>query len=292
MPHPLSLARALALGVSLLVLALPTSAQDQALVFPAASPPALVRDQVGLTTVEIAYARPGVKGRTIFGGLVPYDHIWRTGANAATRITFSTDVTFGGEAVAAGTYALVTIPGRRAWTVILNGAPEQWGSYAYDAARDVVRVTVEPESLAEPVETMRLGLESIAAESADLTFAWETTGFRVPITVDIVAQLVPKIEAAMAEPGDDKPYLSAAMFYYEHALDLDKALTWIDAALAQQPQAVWIQYRKGLIQARKGDRAGARASADKALALAKAMPGELGEEYARLSEQLLASLEE
>lgn len=280
------------LGVSLAALipaAAPAVAQEPG--FPAASPPALVRDQIGLTTVEIEYARPGVKGRTIFGGLVPHGEVWRTGANAATRITFDTDVIFGGEPLPAGTYALFTIPGEDEWTVILNGAAEQWGSYAHDPQQDVLRVVVDAETLAVPVETMRLGLEHLRDDSAELAFAWETSAFRVPIAVDLVSQLRPRIEAAMAAPGDDKPYLAAAMFYYEHDLDLDQALEWIDAALAQQPQAVWVQYRKGLIQAKLGDRDGARESAQKALSMAEAVPGELGAEYKRLSESLLASLE-
>jgi hypothetical protein len=280
-----------ALGALFVAPTTTVSAQNQTIAFPAASPPALVRDQVGLTTVEIAFGRPGVKGREIFGGLIPYGEVWRTGANTATSITFDTDVRFGGEAVSAGTYALFTIPGEKEWTVILNAAPEQWGSYAYDAGSDVLRVAVDAEALSEPVETMRLGLEHIRNDSAQLAFAWETSGFRVPIEVDIVAQLVPTIEAAMSAPGEDKPYLAAAMFYYEHDVDLDKALLWIDAGLAQQPQAVWVQYRKGLIQAKMGDTEGAKESADKAIAMAGAIPGELGAEYTRLSEQLKKRLD-
>ena len=114
----------------------------------------------------------------------------------------------------------------------------------------------------------------------------------MPIEVDIVGQLVPQIEEAMAAPGDDKPYLAAAMFYYEHDVDLDKSLAWIDAALRQQPQAVWIQYRKGLIQHKMGDLAGARLSAEEAHSMAGAMNGEIADEYKRLSQSLLAALEE
>ncbi len=279
----------LVLVTALATFTAPAAAQS-GLDFPAASPPAMVRDQVGLTTVEIDYARPGVKERTIFGDLIPYGEVWRTGANAATRISFSSDVTFGGKPVAAGAYALFTIPGETEWTIILNAAPEQWGSYGYDTSNDVVRVNVEAQTLREPVETMRLGLDHIRSDSAHLTFAWDTTGFRVPIEVDIVAQLKPQIEAAMTGAGNDKPYLAAAMFYYEHDVDLDKALDWIDAALVQQPR-VWVQYRKGLIQAKRGDVRGAKDSAIKALAMAKDVPGELGAEYQRLSEALLESLE-
>ena len=290
MSHARPLAFVLAVSA---LLAMPNgaAAQDGSLKFPAASPPASVSDQIGLTTVEIEYGRPGVKGRTIFGDLVPFGQVWRTGANAATRITLDTDIIFGGQALAAGTYALFTIPGQQQWTVILNSATEQWGSYGHDAALDVVRVEVKKETLAEPVETMRLGIDHIRNDSAQLSFAWERSGFRVPIEVDLVAQLVPKINEAMAAPGEKKPYLAAAMFYYEHDLDLEQAIAWINTALEQQPDAVWLQYRKGLIQAKAGDTVGARESAAKALSLAQAIDGELGTEYSRLSEALLAKLD-
>jgi tetratricopeptide (TPR) repeat protein len=279
-----------ALSVSPIGPASQLSAQADALDFPAASPQALVREQVGLTTVEIEYARPSCKGRKIFGGLIPYGEVWRTGANEATRIMFSTDISFGGEAVSAGTYALFTIPGKTEWTVILNQVTGQWGSYGYNPAQDVVRVTVDAEKLEQRVETMRLGLAHMRDDSAQLELAWENTRVLLPIKTDLVAMLVPKIEAAMAAPGDRKPYLASAMFYYHHEIDLDKSLQWIDAELAQQPQAVWIQYRKGLILAKLGDKLASMEAAQRALELADAAGGELGAEYRRLSEALLDSL--
>ena len=288
MKTPQLFLRSLALGAALLVTGAETAAQD--LAFPAASPPALVRDQVGLTTVEIEYARPGVKGRKIFGGLVPYDEVWRTGANAATRISFSTDVFLAGKKVPAGSYALFTIPAEDEWAIILNEAPEQWGSYARDPNKDVVVVSAPNETLPETVETMRLGLEHIRDGSAHLTLAWENTRVRVGLEVDIVSQLQPQIEAAMAAEGDEKPYLQAAMFYYEHDLDLAKALEWIDAGLAQNPQAVWIVYRRGLILAKRGDTDAAKEAAQQTVRMASGMGGELGAEYQRLGESLLASL--
>jgi len=268
----------------------PMPLQTQALEFPQASPKALVRDRFGLTTVEIEYARPGVKGRKIFGGLVPFGEVWRTGANSATKISFDTDVTFGDAKVAAGSYALFTIPGEREWTVILNRATEQWGSYAYDESQDVARVTARPVTLAEPVESLTLGLAELRDSSAQLTIAWERTHVAVPLRADLVALLVPKIEAAMAADGQ-KPYLSAAMFYYEHDLDLSKALAWIEAAEAERPDAVWIVYRKGLILDKAGDTAGALAAARRAAELAATVGGELGAEYSRLSAALVAKLE-
>jgi hypothetical protein len=282
---------ALALVTALLAIPVARGASVQeALEFPQASPPALVRDQFGLTTVEIEYARPSVRERTIFGGLVPYGEVWRTGANNATKVTFSTEVVFGGTSVPPGSYALFTIPGKAEWTVILNQVVGQWGSYAYDVKQDVARVTVKPGALRDPVETLTIGLAHLRADSADLAITWDTVRVAVPVETDIVTMLVPKIEAAMAADGDQKPYLAAAMFYYDHDVDIAKARTWIEAADAEQPDKVWIVYRKGLVLEKAGDKAGALAAAKRASELAKKAGGPLGAEYGRLSDALVAKL--
>lgn len=290
MKHALLSVTPFALVATLLSSGSQPAAQTQTVEFPKASPSALARDQVGLTTVEVEYARPGVKGRKVFGGLVPYGEVWRTGANAATKVTFSTDVKFGGKPVPAGSYELFTIPGADEWTVILSKAAGQWGSYAYDPKNDLLRVTAKPTTLAEPVETLTIGLSYLRDESARFTITWDRTRVAVPIQTDVVSMLVPQIEAVMVSDTTEKPYLAAAMFYYEHDLDLAKAGDWIEAALMQQPEAVWIQYRKGLILAKAGDKAGAKAAAERALELAGKAGGSLGDEYKRLSETLLASL--
>jgi len=260
------------------------------LTFPAASPPSLVRNQVGLTTVELEYGRPAVRGRKVFGGLVPFGEVWRTGANTASKITFSKDVTFGGEDVAAGTYGLFSIPGESEWTIILNKNPEQWGAYAYDAAQDVVRVQAKSTKLAVPVESLTINLSDVVGAGANLAIEWDTTRVTVPIVSNVVNELMTEIEAVMASDMEQKPYLQAAMFFYEHDLDLDLAVQWADAACKQQPEAVWIVYRKGLIQAKAGDKAGAKATAERTLELAQAAGGSLGDEYRRLGEALIESL--
>jgi hypothetical protein len=265
------------------------AAQEAKIDFPQASPAASVKDRFGLTTVEIEYSRPSVKGRKIFGGLVPFGEVWRTGANAATKITFSANVKFGGVDVPAGSYALFTRPGPEEWTVMLSDAQGQWGAYAYDPKDDVASVKVRPSALTEPVETMSLGLTDLRSDSAMLTIAWENTRVSVRLEMDIVSVVVPQIKAAMAGSGK-KPYFPAAMFYYDHDLDLKQALAWMDEALKEQPEAVWIVYRKGLILAKTGDKAGATAAAKQAMQLAEKAGGSLGAEYKRLSESLLASL--
>ncbi|HEX5043118.1 MAG TPA: DUF2911 domain-containing protein [Candidatus Polarisedimenticolaceae bacterium] len=258
--------------------------------FPQASPLASVKERVGVTDVSIEYSRPSVREREIFGGLVPYGQVWRTGANAATKVTFSTDVKVGGAAVPAGSYALFTIPGQAEWTVILSKVVDgQWGSYAYDAKDDQARIKVKPVAMTEALETMEIGLQDMHAGKANLVIAWDKTKVPVEIDTDVVAKVKPQIEAAMAGSGE-KPYFAAAMFYYENDLDMALAKEWIEAAAKKQPDAVWIAYRKGLILKKAGDKEGALAAAKQARELAAKAEGELKAEYTRLSENLIASL--
>jgi len=265
------------------------SSRAPALEFPQASPPASFKERIGLTAVSVEYSRPGVKGRKIFGGLVPYGEVWRTGANTATKITFSTDVNFGGTAVSPGDYALFTIPGPSEWTVILNKVSGQWGSYTYDEKSDVARVKVKPVAMPDLLETMTISLSDVHDDSAILAIAWEKTRVPLKIETDTVNVLVEQIDAAMKSDAK-KPYFQAAMFYYEHNLDLKKAVGWMDAAIKEQPDQMWMIYRQGLILAKAGDKAGALAAAKKSMALADKAGGAVGAEYKHLNEELIAKL--
>jgi hypothetical protein len=265
-----------------------TAPQPQ-LEFPQASPSATLHQRVGITDIDIAYSRPSAKGRTMLGGVNPYGEPWRTGANSATRITFSTPVTFQGSHLEAGTYELFTIPGADEWTVMLQKAANQWGAYAYDPKNDVLRVKATPQHLAEHVETFTIEVDDIRTESATLALVWEHT--RVPISLgfDVVGILKPKIEAAMAGSGP-KPYAQAAMFYADNKLDLDAANGWIDAAIAQQPDAFYLYYQKARILAAKGDKAGAEAAARHSIDLAAKASGPAKDEYLRLNQALIDGL--
>ncbi|MFM9954510.1 MAG: DUF2911 domain-containing protein [Opitutaceae bacterium] len=259
--------------------------------FPAASPTATLKQRVGVTDIEIVYSRPSLKGRVAFGGLEPYGAVWRTGANNATRITFSTEVKVQGSALAAGTYELFSIPGKTDWTVIFQKAGKQWGAYAYKPENDTLRVPTKSVVLAAPVETLTIDLNDVRDSSATLNLSWEKTRVPVKIDVDIVAALVPQIEAAMAVPGDKKPHAQAAMFYLDNNLDLKKAAAWMDAAIAAQPDAFYLVFRKGLILEKLGDKAGALAVAKASLAGAEKAPSPLlKEEYVRRNNELIARL--
>ena len=275
-----------------LALATSLSAQTAApkLEFPAASPSVMLKQRVGLTDIELNYARPGAKGRTVFGGLVPYGKVWRTGANTATKIKFSTPVNFGGAAIPAGSYELFSIPGEKEWTLIIHKDSSEWGAYTYKPENDIARVTAQPVALASPVENFTIDFNDLRDESAYLNLSWEKTRVSVKVTVDVVTALVPQIEAVMASDAAKKPYVNAAMFYLDNKLDLKKAAQWMDAAIAAQPDAFYLVYRKGLIQAAAGDKAGALATAQASLAAAQKAGGPIGEEYASLNQKLIASL--
>jgi hypothetical protein len=265
--------------------------------FPAPSPKATLEQRVGVTDIKIEYYRPGVKGRKIFGpasalALQPYGEVWRTGANNPTKITFSTPVKFGGKEVPAGTYGLYSIPGEKEWTVMVNKIGEKdWGSYAYKAENDVARVMVKPIALTESFETFTIGIGDIKTESATLNLIWEKTRVPVKLEVDVLSALKPQVEAVMASNAEKKPYFQAAMFYFENGGDLKKALEWMDAGLQENPAAYYMVYRKGLILAKMGDKAGARAAAKASKEAAMKDKNEaLKVEYLRLNDALIASL--
>jgi hypothetical protein len=273
-----------------LVLATGLFAEAPKLEFPAPSPACTLKQRVGLTDIEVSYSRPGMKGRVIFGGLVPYDEVWRTGANSATTIKFSTPVKLNGVAIPAGTYELFTIPGKTEWTVIIHKDMSEWGAYKYDPKNDVARITAQPFDLPLPLENFTINFNRLHDESALLELAWEKTLVPVKLEVDVVSILVPKIEAVMASDAAKKPYFPAAMFYLDHNLDLKQAAAWMDEAISGNPTAYYMIYRKALILAKAGDKAGAVATAEHSIELAKKEKGPASEEYVRLNETLIASL--
>jgi len=265
------------------------STQAPAIEFPQSSPAVTLKQRVGVTDVEVTYSRPGAKGRKVFGGLVPYGELWRTGANAAPKITFSTDVKWNGQPVPAGTYSLFTIPDAAEWTIVLNKVAEQSGTSAYDEKQDLVRVKAKSVPLTSAVENFRIDLDELRDSGAVLSIAWDKTSVPVRIETDVVGVIVPKIQAAMAAEGK-KPYYQAAMFYYENNLDMKLAAKWMEEANKERPDTVWMVHRQGLILAKAGDKAGALAAANRSLELAAKVGGAQGAEYKRLNEELIASL--
>lgn len=261
--------------------------------FPAPSPACTIKQRIGLTDIEVVYSRPSVKGRTIFGGIVPYGQVWRTGANQATRITFSTDVKLDGNEVPAGTYALFTIPGENEWTVILSKNASQFGAFQYDAKDDLVRFKVVPVPLDFSLETFTIEFNHLRDESALMNLAWDKTVVPVPIKIELTSKLVPQIEAAMAAPSkkSDGFYFEAATFYYNHDQDLNKALTWVNDGLADNPMIAFeMLHLKAQILAKQGDKAGAIAAAKQSTDLAIKAEGP-GNSFVQMNQDLISSLQ-
>ncbi|HEX7367379.1 MAG TPA: DUF2911 domain-containing protein [Pelobium sp.] len=239
----------------------------------------------GLGTVTVSYSRPLVKGRVIFGDLVPYNEIWRTGANSATTIAFTDEVNFGGQKIAAGKYALFTIPGDKEWVIVLNKAADQWGAYTHKDEDDVLRVKVKPLKTVKKIETFTIAFDDVTPGSMDLNLAWDNTQVRIPLAVDYDSRVMANIEKAMQ--GDKKPYLAAAQYYFNNNKDLKQALAWISEAEKTDTKAPWIKLQKAKIQLKMGDKKSAKVSAAQGLAIATEIKNA---EYVKLNQQFLNDL--
>ncbi len=261
-------------------------AQAPKVEFPAASPACTIKQHVGLTDIEVTYSRPSAKGRKVFGNVVPFGSVWRTGANNATKITCSTALKLNGTDIAAGTYALYTIPGESEWTIILNKGAGKSGTQ-YDEKEDVVRFKTTPVNLSDTsIETFTIEFNHLRDESAVLNLVWEKTVVPIKVELDVTSRLLPQIDAAMAAEGGNKPYYQAAMFYYDHGQDLAKAKDWVEAAITQR-EAYYIVHLKAKILAKLGDKEGALAAANRSMELAKTGKDSA---YVKLNEDLIASL--
>ncbi|HYU32343.1 MAG TPA: DUF2911 domain-containing protein [Thermoanaerobaculia bacterium] len=246
-----------------LQLAAAASAQQQ-LALPRPSPNANVAQTIGVTDVSIHYSRPGVKGRTIWGGLVPYSQVWRTGANENTTITFSTPVKIGGTELPAGTYGLQTIPTQDQWTVIFSKDAELWGAFDYKQEHDALRIQATPRPAPAPVERMRFTFENVTDNAAEVVLAWEK--LEVPFTVEVDT---PKLAAAAAGKaiGWQTPY-QAANWCIQNDSCLDDAGRWLEASIALSPNFA-NQRAKATLLAKRNDYPGAVSWGEKALAAAK-----------------------
>lgn len=234
---------------------------------PPASPTSKSTQAVGLIDVNIEYSRPSMKGRDIFGGLVPYDQLWRTGANASTKVEFTGDVKVGGKDLKKGKYALYTIPGVKEWTIIFNNNLTLWGSDGYNQSEDAARFTVPGMVSDIPVETFTIGVANIKNDGADIEIAWDDTRILIPVFTDTDKEVFAAIDQTMAGPTAND-YIAAAGYYAETGKDLNKALEWYNKGIAMGGEKFWILRRKALLQAQMGDKKGAIATAKRSLELA------------------------
>ena len=258
---------------------------------PAASPTQTLIQDFGLGKIEIVYSRPSLKGRAAFGNgsiLAPTGIVWRTGANGATKVTFSHPVTIGNTTLAAGSYGLFTIPGENEWTIIFNSNSKGWGSFTYTESEDVVRVKVKPEITSNNTETFIIGIGDITPESASIYLKWAKTLVAVPIKTDIKSTVRKQIEASTTgTAANGAAYQAAANFYYDMDKDYDKALVFVDKAIALDAKAYWLFLLKAKTQKELGDKKGAKASAETCIQMAEAGKNA---DYVRSASELIASL--
>lgn len=237
----------------------------------------------GLGKVTLTYSRPNTKGRKIFGSLEPYGVVWRTGANAATTLTFTDEVTMAGSKVPAGKYALFTIPSKDEWVIILNKTADQWGAYDYKSEDDLLRFMVKPSNVRPVVETLMMQFVDVKPGSMQLNMMWENTSISIPMTVNYDAKAMANIEKAMA--SEKKPYFAAAQYYYENDKDLSKALEWINIVEKTDMKAPWYKLWKARILLKMGNKTAAIETANAGIAAAKEANNE---EYVRLNEGVLS----
>ncbi len=242
-----------------------------------------VIQEFGLGRVTVKYSRPNVKGRKVFSDLAPFGEVWRTGANTVTTISFSDDVTLEGRPVKAGEYALLSIPGNDTWTIILNKDTKQWGAYSYKESEDVLRFTAKSSKTKDKTETFTIMFSDVTPNSATLNLLWDNTNVSVAMVTDVDSKVMANIEEAMK--GEKKPYMQAAVYYYDNGKDIAKALDWMNSIAPAEQKTPWYNYWKAKIQLKSGDKAGAIASAKTGLEIAKTIKNA---EYVRLNSAVLA----
>jgi tetratricopeptide (TPR) repeat protein len=257
---------------------------SQALKTPTPSPMQTLKQGFALTDISIEYYRPSAKGRTVFGDVVPFGKIWRTGANGATKMTFGENVKIQGKDVPAGTYAIYTIPNKDNWEVLIYKDLKLGGNVNdYKQENELIRFTVPVVNMNDHVETFTVNVANIQASSCAIELTWEKTKISFNVIAEIDQVIMGSIDKAMNV--DSKPYYQAASYYYENNKDMAKALEWITKAVDQNPKAYWVALLKAKIELKSGDKKAATTSAQKVIELAKEAKND---DYVKMAEKLIS----
>jgi tetratricopeptide (TPR) repeat protein len=276
--------RTIAVAAISTLLSLPATAQQ--LKTPAPSPMQTLDQAFALSNIKIEYSRPSVKGRVIFGDLVPFGSIWRTGANNSTKITFGEDVKIEGKDLKAGTYALYTIPNKDSWEIMFYSDVTLGGNVSdYNKEKEALRISVKSEMLASKMEMFTINVIEMTSNTAKVQLGWDKTGVSFSVVADIDTKIMKNIETTMAK--DSRPYYAAANYYYENNKDLNKALEWVKVAVDQNPKAYWVSHLQAKIQYKLKDYPGAIATAEKSMAVAKE---EQDDSYVNNNAKLIAEI--
>lgn len=261
-----------------------SSVNAQQLKVPAPSPLQTLKQAFALDNITVEYSRPSVKGRVIFGDVVPFGKVWRTGANASTKITFGEDVTVEGKPVVAGTYAIYSIPNKDSWEIMLYKDLTLGGNVAdYKAENEVLKFQVKPTALTAKVETFTINVANVTSNTCAIELAWDKTSVSFNVSADIESKIMKNIDATMSK--DARPYYQAASYYYENNKDLAKATEWINKAVEQNPKAYWVMLLKAKILLKAKDNKGAIAAAEQTVILAKE---EQDDAYVKMAQNLIA----
>ena len=271
--------------LSALLIAAVTATEAQQLKTPAPSTTQTIKQDVGLGNIELVYSRPNMKGRPVFGDLVPFGKVWRTGANSATTLTFTDEVTIGGTKIAPGKYGLLSIPSASEWTLIITKQLDVTSPAAYKQESDVVRVSVKPYALPFAVETFTAMFADVKDNSTKLQMMWDKTMVELPISTEVESKVMKQIESMMGK--DNRPYFNAAMYYADNGKDLNQAITWFDKAIDQNNKAYWIYYQKAKALAKQGKKAEAMTVSMKSMELAKEGKND---DYVALNQKLQTDL--
>ena len=261
-----------------------SSTQGHAQITPQPSSSQTITQGFGLGTITLIYSRPNTKGRSIFGNVEPYGKVWRTGANSATVIKFSDDVTLEGNKVPAGEYGLFSIPGEDQWTIILSKKAKQWGAYTYNQGDDYLRFSVKPVKLQQSAETFTLQFENMYPTSGELHLLWQNTALTIHLTCDIDAKVMARIDSAMKT--DKKPYYDAVIYYWNNNKDMNQALEWANQLekIPGMPPMV-AKLWKARVLLKKGDKSAAVTTAQEGVKAATEMKSD---EYIRLNKEVIA----
>jgi len=266
----------------LLVFVLLTGVIAAQIKHPKTSPAATIEQEVGLAKIIVTYSRPAVRGRKIFGDLVPYGRIWRVGANASTKITVDTEMKVMGNTLPAGTYALYAFPNADTWQIAFHTNTEHWGDgrKAYNPKEDLFRITLTPALVDEKQENFLITFDRIQHTSVNMILAWDTTRVSIPITVDTHSLMLAEIEEQLSNNPTAQSYYEAARYLQEEETQYKRALKYLNKAIALGGDTYYFYRVKSLVEAALGDYSNALISANKSLNLAH----ELGkDEFVRMN---------
>ena len=255
---------------------------------PQPSPTATITQKVGVSNISVEYSRPGAKEREIFGGLVNYGKMWRTGANKATKITFNENCVFGGAKVKKGSYSLFTIPGEKEWTVVLNKNTELWGVGEYDEKNQVCSIVSKAIETKDFTESFTIDFGTFQSFSAIMSLKWANTKIDIKIESLEAKKLEKQYLELLTKGPSASDYYNGAKFFADNTSEYEMALEWINTAIDKRPDAFWMQFHKARILKKMGNKKESISVAEEVIALAKEKKDDYG--YIKRSEDLIKSM--